>query len=64
MFAAVVLAVVACDGQPGPSTSVTSVPSTSSAELNPARIDRVRADLPGGYEVADVAGKTTPVALW
>jgi hypothetical protein len=32
--------------------------------VNPARIERVRADLPSGYEVAALSGRAAPVAFW
>jgi hypothetical protein len=38
--------------------------SGSSSRVNPARIERVLADLPGGYEVAALSGRAAPVAFW
>lgn len=32
--------------------------------MNPVRIDRVRQDLPPGYEVVAIDPKATPVSLW
>lgn len=32
--------------------------------MNPARIERVRTDLPSGYEVAALPGSVAPVAFW
>jgi hypothetical protein len=32
--------------------------------VNPARIERVRTELPSGYEVAALPGRAAPVALW
>jgi hypothetical protein len=32
--------------------------------VNPARIERVRADLPSGYEVSPLAGRAAPVLFW
>jgi Domain of unknown function (DUF5642) len=32
--------------------------------VNPARVDRVRGELPDGYEVADFTGPAAPAALW
>lgn len=53
---------VAC-GAPGdieaPPTS-----QASTTHVNPARIDRVRAQLPAGYEVADLEGRLAPVTAW
>jgi Domain of unknown function (DUF5642) len=63
-FAAVALCVAAC-GQPSrPSSSITPVPSAPSIQVNPANIERVRGEVPDGYEVADVADRAAPVALW
>ena len=36
----------------------------SSAQVNPARIERVRTELPSGYEVAGLSGRAAPVAFW
>ena len=41
-----------------------SPPSHSTQHVNPARVDRVRAELPPGYEVTGLAGRSTPVASW
>jgi len=32
--------------------------------VDPARIDRSRAGLPPGYEVADISGRVAPLTLW
>lgn len=32
--------------------------------MHPARVDRVRADLPAGYEFAALSGRPAPVTLW
>jgi hypothetical protein len=32
--------------------------------VNPARIDRVRPELPAGYEVADLSDEAAPAGLW
>jgi len=32
--------------------------------VNPARIDRVRTELPSGYEVAALSGRAAPIAFW
>lgn len=60
-----VLCVVTACGAP----EVASPPSqttTSRAEsqVNPARISRVRGDLPAGYEVADLGGPASPAGFW
>jgi hypothetical protein len=44
--------------------SMPSTATSSTAPLNPARIERIRAELPSGYEVAAVSGAAAPVALW
>jgi Domain of unknown function (DUF5642) len=53
---------VACGESP------TSAPQTaasrSSAQVNPGRIDRVRTELPSGYEVAALSGRAAPIAFW
>jgi Domain of unknown function (DUF5642) len=61
MFAVVALGAAACSAPPAPSPNT---PPPSEAQVNPARIDRARDHLPDGYEVADVAGRVAPVALW
>jgi hypothetical protein len=52
----------ACGQSPssGPSTAT----SGASTAVNPARIERVRVDLPSGYEVAPLAGRAAPLAFW
>lgn len=32
--------------------------------MNPAAVARVRAELPDGYEIADLAGPVAPLSLW
>ena len=32
--------------------------------MNPANIERVRGELPAGYEVAEVSGRASPLAFW
>ncbi len=63
MLAAVGLLAVACGAGGSPPATSADFPSAS-AQVNPARIDRVRAELPAGYEVADVAGPVAPVTAW
>jgi hypothetical protein len=63
MFAVVALC-AACGG-PGESSTAGQSPSHSS--VNPARIDRVRTEMPDGYEVSDVTGtggRMSPAAFW
>ena len=62
LLAALSLYLAACAGPPAPAPSTAT--SGSSTRVNPARIDRVRADLPSGYEVAALSGRAAPVAFW
>jgi hypothetical protein len=57
--------VMAACGQSGspPEPSPTASP-TGDSQVNPARISRVRGDLPAGYEVADIGGPASPVGFW
>ncbi|ODQ88209.1 DUF5642 family protein [Mycolicibacterium flavescens] len=53
--------VVACGAPP----ETASEPSPQAqTHINPARIDRARAALPDGYEVADLDGRVAPVTAW
>ena len=63
MCAAVALLAAACGSSDDPPPEVTMSPGAS-PQLNPARIDRVRDDLPDGYEVADLPGPVRPTSLW
>jgi hypothetical protein len=62
LLAALSLCMTACGQSPssGPSTAT----SGASTSVNPARIERVRADLPSGYEVDRLAGRAAPLAFW
>jgi hypothetical protein len=61
----VMTSVVAGCGQSGsPTATLTSGSSAAESQVIPARIDRVRADLPAGYEVADLSGPASPAAFW
>ncbi|MGV0744899.1 DUF5642 family protein [Mycolicibacterium sp. XJ870] len=60
----VALCVSACGQSPAPRTSSSPSATSKAVEVNPARIDRVRDDLPAGYEVARIDGQATPIALW
>lgn len=48
---------------PEPSSATTGLPAHA-AVAEPARIGAARSDLPPGYEVGALAGRTAPVALW
>lgn len=49
---------------PSPPTSAPTSSAPAVAEVNPARIDRVRSALPGGYEVAAYTGPPVPMSVW
>ena len=65
MFAVCALAVlcVACGAPAEPATAPSST-TDRAAEINPARIERARDDLPDGYEVAGYRGSPAPIMLW
>jgi Domain of unknown function (DUF5642) len=60
-----VLGVAGC-GAPPPFDAPSAPPSVSAhaGVVDAARIERVRFDLPAGYEVADLSGRAAPLALW
>jgi len=62
LLASLSLWVAAC-GQT-PTSAPPAAPTDSSASVNPARIERVRTELPSGYEVTALPGRAVPVALW
>jgi hypothetical protein len=62
LLAALAVLVAAC-GEP-PSSAPSTPTSGSSTQVNPARIDRVRTELPTGYEVAALSGRAAPIAFW
>jgi hypothetical protein len=62
LLAALVFCVAACGESP--SVAPSTATSGASAQLNPARIERVRTELPGGYEVRPLSGRAAPVAFW
>jgi Domain of unknown function (DUF5642) len=61
LFAVPVAFAAACGQSP---SAPSSAPSQSSAQVNPARIDRARGQLPSGYEVSPLSGRAAPVAFW
>jgi hypothetical protein len=61
--AAMALFAAACGTSDRPPPEATMSPGAA-PQINPARIDRVRDDLPDGYEVADIAGPVRPAGLW
>jgi predicted small lipoprotein YifL len=65
VIALVVTSVIAGCGRAGPPPAPSATASSATeTQVNPAKIDRVRADLPVGYEVADLSGPASPVAFW
>lgn len=60
VVAVVAVAVVGCGGPPAPPPTS----STTSGHVNPARVDRVRGELPAGYEFAAVPAGASPAELW
>jgi Domain of unknown function (DUF5642) len=62
LLASLSLCVAAC-GQ-APSSAPSTARTALSAAVNPARIERVRTELPSGYEVAALPGGAAPVAFW
>jgi hypothetical protein len=54
----------ACAARPTPLPSLSSSAPPGPGAINPANIKRVRASLPVGYEVADVAGPVSAAGLW
>lgn len=61
LLAALSFCVAACGESPSVAPTATS---GAPAQLNPARIERVRTELPSGYEVAPLSGRAAPVAFW
>jgi Domain of unknown function (DUF5642) len=59
---ALALPVAACASSPTPAPS--TAPTASKTSVNPSRIERVRTELPTGYEVAGLPGRAAPVAAW
>lgn len=39
-------------------------PSSNSVVVDPANVERVRGELPPGYEVSAVSGRATPLMMW
>ncbi len=64
MCLGVVLVVSGCGAGPQPEPTGASTPAATSAAPNPAAIERVRSDLPPGYEVTELPGTAAPAAFW
>ncbi|MBU8809139.1 DUF5642 family protein [Mycolicibacterium goodii] len=56
--------IAACGEQAPPSVVSATVTSSAGGPVNPARIDRVRYDLPPGYEVSGFDGRVDPLSQW
>jgi hypothetical protein len=63
-IAMVALCAAACGQSPAPTATRSAAPSSSPVHVRPANIAKVRGDLPAGYEVADIAGRTAPASGW
>ncbi len=63
-IAMVALCAAACGQSPAPTATSPAAPSSSPVHVRPANIAKVRGDLPAGYEVADIAGRTAPASGW
>ncbi|MFG1930779.1 DUF5642 family protein [Mycobacterium sp. NPDC048908] len=61
LLAATSLWLAACAQPPASAPAIATSASTS---INPARIERVRAALPAGYEVAALPAAAAPAAFW
>jgi len=61
--AAVFVAACGAAPEPAPPNLSTTTPAAM-GDIDPARIDRARYDLPPDYEVTDVSGRVAPVAQW
>jgi hypothetical protein len=59
----VALALCAACGQSSAPAGSSSTASASDV-VNPVNIMRLRTELPAGYEVADLAGRASPLAFW
>jgi hypothetical protein len=62
LLAVLCFCIFACGDSPSVAPSTATL--GASAQVNPARIERVRTELPSGYEVAPLAGRVAPVAIW
>ena len=60
-----VLCVVTACAQPGPSPQTSSTTtSTAEPQVNPAKISRVRSEIPAGYEITELGGPASAAAFW
>jgi hypothetical protein len=63
LAACVAVALCGACGQPD-APQPSGPPSSRATGVNLAAVDRVRGDLPAGYEVAEIAGRAAPLAFW
>lgn len=61
---AVAACVAACSPAQAPAPTEATSPPAASAGLNPMRVERVRSDLPTGYEFTPLPARAEPIALW
>jgi prepilin-type processing-associated H-X9-DG protein len=62
--ATAVLCLAACAAPAEAPPAATASSTATVGVVDPTRVDRVRAELPAGYEVADLTDRPAPVALW
>jgi hypothetical protein len=55
--------IAACSSAQAPAPTSASPPAVT-AGVDPVRVERVRADLPTGYEFTPLPARTEPIALW
>ena len=56
--------VAACSPAQAPAPTETASPPAVRAGVDPMRVERVRSDLPTGYEFTPLPARATPIALW
>jgi uncharacterized protein DUF5642 len=61
---AVLCVATACGGPDTPPPTSPTETSAANTQVNPAKINRVRSELPAGYEVSDLGGPASPAAFW
>lgn len=67
LYAAVLLCLAGCGAAPDEDSAPPAMTMSSSVEghfVTPSNIRRVRADMPAGYEVTDLATPAAPATLW
>lgn len=61
---AVAAGVAACSPVQVPAPTEATSPSAARAGVDPMRVERVRSDLPTGYEFTPLPARAAPIALW